>query len=448
MVGRKKLEQLSQKAIKKAVEMGATQVEVVLWSGAEELTRFANNEIHQSVSLEDMTIHVRAIVNNKIGVARGNSNISDIVKKAVQLAKIAPEDKHFKSLPSPKRYKDFSHVYRKSHHLGAAGRAEKIKDIFYQLPTTNYQLSTSGAFSESEGEVLIANSLGVLAYSETKSANLNVIVTGKSGSGYATGSAKGGQEIDTASVVTAAIEKATSYGEPITVEAGDYEVILEPAAVAELLDFFAWYGPNARIYHEDVSFLQNNLGKKVFDEKLTIYDDPHHPDIFPNGFDMEGHPKNILPIIEKGMAKNIAYDSYHAHKHGGRNTGHALLAPNVWGPIPTHLRIASGEWRVEDMIKKIKKGILVTRFWYTRVVHYKELMLTGMTRDGTFLIENGKITARVNNLRYTDSVIRVMGKIRGIGKDLKLEGSEGSAHLVPVLHLKSFRFTTATTEEK
>lgn len=443
MIGKQKLEQLSQTAIKEGKKLGATQMEVVLWSGTEELTRFANNEIHQSVSLEDITVHVRAIIGKKIGVARGNATgtpeLIGIVRSAVEIAKAQREDKHFKSLPGPAKYRDFSKVYKRSFHLGPVGRAVNIKKIIDACRKNG--LSASGAFSESDGEMLVANSLGTLAYQQSKSADLSVIATGKFGSGYAGETARGGKEIAVGKIISRVVEKATLAGEPQEIPAGEYEVILEPPAVAELLDFFSWLGPNGRVFHEEVSFFQNNLGKKLFDKKLTIIDDPFHQESFQTGFDMEGFPKKMLKIVQQGKLKAVAYDSYHAAKYKKKNTGHGHLAPNTWGPVPSHLRIEGGRWKIEESIKRVKRGILVTRFWYTRVVNHKELILTGMTRDGTFLIENGKITARVFNLRYTESVLTAFKNIKGIGNKLQLEGSEGFPSLVPHLHLEKFNFT-------
>lgn len=429
------LKDKAQRLIKEGLNLGATQVEVVLWSGTEELTRFANNEIHQSTSLEDTTVHVRVVIGKKIGVARGNTE-GNVVKQAIAIAKLQNEDKNFKSLPTSKPYKKFS---PRSFHLGARGRADAIAEIISQI--SQIGLIGSGAFTESEGELLIANSLGVLNYHPSKSADLSVIATGKYGSGYAGQTAQGGKDINVERIMKTVVEKATLGGEAKEVPAGEYEVILEAPAVAELLDFFAWLGPNGRVFHEDVSFFQNNLGKKLFDDNLTIVDDSFHNDSFQIGFDMEGFPKKPLTIVKKGKLKAVAYDSYHAAKYHQENTGHGHLAPNTFGPIPSHLRINPGDKSISNSIKSIKRGILVTRFWYTRVVNHKELILTGMTRDGTFLIENGKITARVNNLRYTESVLSAFKNIKGIGKELSLQGSEGFPSLVPHLHLKKFKFT-------
>ncbi len=423
----------------------ADETEVMIDAGADALTRFANNMIHQSIAVTDAMCHVRLIFGKKIGVARTNrldeGGVIAVVAKAVSLAKLQQPDPHFKGLPEKSMYPAVSRHYKEAKHIGAVGRAKAVHTIISVAIKQN--LSASGAFSEGNGETLVANSNGVRAYHEGRSASLSTILMGEKGSGYASQSAKGGKEILAGDIAKRAVRKAT-YGEILDVPPGEYEVILESPAVAELMDFFAWLGPNARVYHEDVSFYQGNLGKQVFDRSLTILDDPLEKAGYPMGFDFEGAPKKRLTLVEAGTLRCVVYDSYHAGKHGKENTGHALLAPNTWGPTPTHLVIKPGNLSLEQMIKKVKKGLLITRFWYTRVVQHKQLTLTGMTRDGTFYIENGNIVGRARNLRYTQSIVEAFKDVRGIGKELSLHGSEGSPSLVPHLYLGKFRFTGVT----
>ncbi len=445
MLGQTKSKIIAKQVLQLATKLGTTQAEVVIVSGSEELTRFANSMIHQSVSLTDAWMHVRVIIDKKIGVARGDKldpdGIRNLVKTAYTLATLQKADPHFVSLPQGSRYQKTEKHYKNMKHIGSLARAKAICDLI-ALATKN-KLSASGAFSESESELYIANSLGVAAAEYSKSASLTTVMTGSKGTGFASHLARGGKHIDVQKVAQTAAAKATS-GEIVDVPAGEYEVILEPAAVAELLDFFAWYGPNARIYHEDVSFYQGNLGKKLLHELLTIVDDPLHPGGFPTGFDSEGAAKQRKILVDKGVLSGIVYDSYHARKYGQKNTGHALLAPNTYGPIPTHLVVMPGKQSVKEMIKGVKNGLLVSRFWYTRVIQHKQLTLTGMTRDGTFVIKDGQIVGRARNLRYTESVIEAFKHIKGVGRDLELIGSEGSPSLVPALYIGKFRFTGTT----
>ncbi len=443
--GKTKLSEISKGALEEAKSLGATQAEVVLWQGSEELTRFANNQIHQSVSLKDAMVHVRVVIGKKIGVSRGNRlekpGVKGVVRRAYELSLLQREDIHFHGLPKKRSYKNVDESYVNQSHLGALGRARAISEIV--RIATGGKLSASGAFSEAESETLVANSKGVMSYTRGKSASLSTILTGEKGSGYGSQSSKGGAEIDFVKIGKVAATKAT-LGEFVDIKPGDYEVILEPAAVSELMDFFAWLGPNARIYHEDVSFYQGRVGKKVFDRKLTIDDDPLDETGYPVGFDYEGFPKKKLGLVNRGILTGVVYDSYHASKYGETNTGHALLAPNTWGPIPMHIRIKPGDTSRDEMVKSVKRGLLVTRFWYTRVIQHKQLTLTGMTRDGTFYIENGKIVGRVRNLRFTESILNTLKVIKGVGDKLELHGSEGSPALIPCLHLARFRFTGVT----
>ena len=446
MNGEQAFKKLSDDGLKEAKKLGATLTEIVLSSGTEDLTRFANNMIHQSVSLTDSLVHVRFIIGKKIGVARTNrldrEGIVAAIHQARALALLQREDRHFVGLPEKASYTSIKEQYTKARHLGAQGRAKAVAKVI--MGAKSKSLSASGAFVESENESAVANSNGVWAYQQSKSASLSTIFTGAKGSGFASHSAKGGRDIDIAEVTKTAVFKATE-GKDVEVPAGEYEVILEAPAVAELLDFFAWLGPNARIYHEDVSFYQGNIGKRLFHPSLTIHDDPFHELGYPTAFDSEGFPKAKHTLVDKGVLKEVVYDSYHAAKYGKQNTGHALLAPNTFGPIATHLTIEPGQKSVEQMIRGIKKGLLITRFWYTRVIAQKSLTLTGMTRDGTFYIENGKIIGRVRNLRYTESVVDVLKDVRAVGRELQLIGTdEGSPTIAPALHLGKFRFTGVT----
>ena len=190
--------------------------------------------------------------------------------------------------------------------------------------------------------------------------------------------------------------------------------------------------------------MSGHLGEKLYSEKLTIIDDPLDPRGMPMPFDFEGYPKKKLPLIQKGIVKNIVYDSYTANRFKHKNTGHALPAPNTYGPMPLNMMFAPGTKTVEQMIRSVKRGVYVTRFWYIRMLHHKILNITGMTRDGTFLIENGELVAPVKNFRFTQSIPEAFNDIIDVGKDLTLQGGWVGANLVPALHIKKFNFTGKT----
>lgn len=459
MLGENKLKQIAKQALNFSK---AGQTEVLIFVHDRSLTRFANSQIHQNVAHDYASIQVRAVIGPsthsansvqsgsgqgaKIGVASGNSLTKEsskkVVQKANELAKLQKEDPHFVSLPKPEKIQKIGGFSKKTASLTPTKKAKMVAEVIKTAKQA--KLTASGAFDTSISEVAIANSLGVWAYQASTSANLSTIFLGRDSTGYAEEHTSDISKIDHLKIAKTARDKALTSKKPIDIPAGDYEVILEPAALDEALFYFSWLGPNARVYHEEASFLTGKLGKKVFSDKLTIWEDAYDTRGFPVGFDFEGVPKKALPIVERGVFKNVVYDSYHAQKHKGKETGHALPAPNTWGPIPTHLRIEPGDKTLEEMIRDVKKGLLITRFWYIRMLHPKLLNITGMTRDGTFLIKNGKIIAPVKNMRFTQSIPEAFSNIISVGKDLKLEASYGQSNLVPAMHISGFHFSGVT----
>lgn len=454
--GQTSLRASSAEAAAKAEQGYGRQAEVLIVSGERGLTRFANSQIHQNVAEQGVWVQVRVAIKDKpasrrsgckIGVASTNdissAGLAKVVDKATQMAKLNKIDPHFVSLPTnSKKPSQRLRFGGQGKILTPIQKAKVVGDIIRIAKSEG--LTASGAFDTNLSEIAVANSQGVWAYHVGNQANLQTVFLGKTSSGFAQHLSSDSTKIDHIELAKRAANKAKMSKKPIDIELGDYEVILEPPAVAEMMLFFSYLGPNARIYHEEASFLTGKLGKKLFSEKLTVYDDPLHTETIIAPFDYEGHPKSKLSIIEKGVLKNIVYDSYHAAKHGGKNTGHALPAPNTEGPIPTHLVFEPGDMTLPEMIKNVKKGILVTRFWYVRMLHHKLLNITGMTRDGTFLIENGEIVGAVKNLRFTQSIPEALANVISVGRDLKLEEGWAGANLVPALHISNFHFSGVT----
>ena len=483
MLGEAKLKKIAKTVLNLS---RASQTEVLIIGGERGLTRFANSQIHQNVAEEGTWVQVRAVINPltpsgrsgrpsikastelsrmssgrgaKIGVASTNdlssAGLAKVVEKAANMTKLSKVDPHFVSLPTNQKkplLRRGHSTLRASDSKSFGGQAKKtltptekakiVGDIIRIAKAD--KLIASGAFDSNLSEIAVANSQGVWGYHVGTQENLQTVLLGRNSTGFAQQISSHIGKIDHKKLAKRAVTKALESKNPIEIEAGDYEVILEPPAVAEMMLFFSYLGPNARIYHEEASFLTGKLGQKLFSEKLTVHDDPLHAETIIAPFDYEGHPKSKLTIIDKGVFANIVYDSYHAGKHGGKNTGHALPAPNTEGPIPTHLVFEPGEVSVGDMIKNVKKGILVTRFWYVRMLHHRLLNITGMTRDGTFLIKNGEIVGAVRNLRFTQSIPEALANVVSVGNELKLEEGWGGANLVPALHISKFHFSGVT----
>lgn len=442
MLGEQKLKQIAEKVLKYSK---SEQTEVLLSVAENSLTRFANNQIHQNMAWDTIGISVRVIQDKKIGVASTNSfdedSLKQVVAKAEEIASFQQPDPDFDSLSRPKEYKK---VPEEIFEATEKGLAEGVNAVISKAKEKS--LTASGAYAHDVSEYAIANSLGVWAYYSGSSANLSTIILGETSSGFAADVARDVKEVDAEKVASIAVNKTLESKNPEDIEPGEYEVILEPQAVSEMMAFFQWYAPNARIYHEQASPLSGKLGQKVFGENITIIDDPFHPEVFPMPFDFEGYPKSKMTIVEKGILKNIAYDSYTAKKYKAENTGHALPAPNTLGPIPLHLYIKEGDKTRDEMIKSVKRGLLVTRLWYVRVLNPKALNVTGMTRDGTFLIENGKIVKPVKNLRFNQSIPDALNNVIGIENKLtRLASFEGDMiNLMPTLHIAKWHFTSGT----
>ncbi len=442
MYGKQKLKQIAENVLKFSK---ADQTEVLLSVSGNSLTRFANNEIHQNMAWQNLGISVRVILGKKIGVASTNSfdesSLKHVVERAAELASFQEDDPNFESLPEPLKYKTVEQ------DIAFATEEELARGVFTVIQKAKAaHFTASGAYANDVSEIAVANSLGIFAYHAGSSCNLSTIVIGKNSSGFAADVARTAKEVDAETVAKTAVNKTQESADPADIEPGEYEVILEPQAVSEMMAFFQWYGPNARIYHEKSSYLSDKMGQKVFGDNITLIDDPFHDLVFPMPFDYEGHPKRKIVFVEKGVLKEIAYDSYYAKRYGAENTGHALPAPNTLGPIPLHMYIEPGNMSREQMIKKVKKGLLVTRLWYVRVLNPKALNITGMTRDGTFLIEDGKIVKPVKNLRFNQSIPDALNNVVSIENKLtQLASFEGELiGLAPTLHIAKWQFSSGT----
>jgi predicted Zn-dependent protease len=276
---------------------------------------------------------------------------------------------------------------------------------------------------------------------------LHLIVENEKSSSYASFVARNPDHLDVDSLAQEAIGKI-SREEPIQIEPGEYEVILEPYAVSELLSFLGYLGFHALAVQEGRSFFCHRFGEKMVDEKVTIYDDGLDPEGLQVPFDFEGIPKKKVTFFDRGVAREVTYDSFTAGREGKDSTGHGLIAPNTAGPIPINLFMKEGESSLGEMIQSVRRGIYVTRFHYTNVVEPMKAVITGMTRDGTFLIEGGEMTRPVKNLRFTESVLKALSRAVAISKDRKI-CSEGTVYsrrfvtgmVVPAIKIDGFNFS-------
>jgi PmbA protein len=445
MIGEEKVRQLTDELLRYS---SADQTEVVLTVDDAALTRFANSAIHQNVTESNAEVRVRAVLGKRIGVATSNSldraRLERAVDAAIEAARRQPENPDFVSLPlseAPPRLNACDDFIVNS---GPEDRAEQVRTVC--TLSLEKQLSAAGALQTAVQEYAVANSLGVFAYDTRSTASLNAVVMSDTGSGYAERNSVFFNALEPEEVAREAIDRAIRSRDPIELEPGEYTTLLDEYAVAELLFYLAYMGLGALAVQEGRSFMNGRFGGRVADPRVSLWDDGWDPRGFPVAFDYEGVPKQKVDIISSGAAAGVVYDSYTAGREGKRSTGHALPAPNSFGPFPSNLVMGVGDSSKQQMLASMERGIWVTRFWYVNVLHPVQTLLTGMTRDGTFLVEKGEIVAPVKNLRFTQSVLEALDSVRMIGNEVRYARSHTEGGVVPPLLVERFRFTGATTD--
>jgi predicted Zn-dependent protease len=425
----------------------ADQTEAIFWARDSALTRFANNYIHQNVAEREATITVRAVLGKRIGVASGNDlsakGLRRVVERATAIARLQVENPDFVSLPGPAPVRNVEALAPATLAFGPQPRARLVEVICRR--SREKGLVASGALQVSLSEMAVANSLGVFAYHPQAVADINTVVMGDSGSGYADRFTLDATELDAEAIAAEAIDKALRSQNPIELGPGEYEVILEEYAVSDILDFLGYLSFGALAVQERRSFMAERLGQQVMDPQISIWDDGLGPGTIPTPFDFEGVPKERVDFIQAGVARGVCYDSYTAQREGKRSTGHALPPPNSFGPLPMNLFLGPGQASKEEMLACTQRGIWVTRFHYTRHLHPLTVTVTGMTRDGTFLIERGELTRPIKNLRFTQSYVEALRQVEMVGRETRLEGSYFTYNRVPALKLPRWNFVSATT---
>lgn len=443
MLGERKMREIAERVLSLSA---ANQTEVIIMSEDSGLTRFANSYIHQNVAERNVGLRVRAVVGKKIGVASSNDlsqeALERVVERAMTIAKLQPENPDFTSLPSPATVAEIEAFDEATASFNPEDRAKAV-GLVCQLALNN-GLIASGAFTTGAGELAVANSLGIFAYYSTTTADINTVIMSDDSAGYAAATAWKVGEINTEVVGAEAVEKALQTRNPRELSPGRYPVILEEYAVADMLETLAYLGFGALAVQEGRSFMVDSFGKQIMSDAISIWDDGLDPTGLPMPFDFEGVPRQRVDLIKGGVAEAVVYDSYTAGKEGRASTGHGLPAPNTHGPIPGHIFMAPGEASKEEMLETMERGLWVTRFHYTVPVHPKLAIVTGMTRDGTFLIEKGEVAYPIKNLRFTQSYIEALANVDLVGRATRLQQSWFGGVRAPALKLAEFEFTGAT----
>lgn len=427
---------------------GADGVEVLFlheWGG---LTRFARSSIHQSTWREDTAIRIRVISGSRVGVASSNDFSKEgaqrVAASALELAEVAAPDPLFPGLAPPAKVPEKPNAFdRATAETSPQRRAEGVAELVGQL---GEGFHAAGAFESTAVEVALANTEGQFCYAPYSQATMSTVISsGDGGSGAADATAGRIDEIDPEEVGRRAFEKARDSQRPRGLEPGRYEVVLEPLAVDTLVSFLAYMGFSGRAILEGRSPFTGRQGQRVAAPSIDIYDDALSPLTLGLPFDFEGTPKRRFDLIHEGVFLQGAHDRRSAKMAGTESTGHALPPPNPEGAFPLNLFLATGDASLEDMVAGTKRGLLVTKFHYSNVVHPIETTITGMTRDGTWLIEDGHVAYPVMNLRFTQSILEALSNVDMVGRESVLASEFFfSASRVPALKISSFNFTSVS----
>jgi PmbA protein len=423
---------------------GADGVEVLFaheWGG---LTRFASSAIHQSTWSEDTAIRIRAVREGRIGIAATNDFTPEgaraAAESALEMAAVVSPDPLYPGLAPPQAVPERDGFDEATAGTTPEHRAASVAELVAQPPKG---FTAAGAYETRASEVAVANTEGQFCWHPWSQTSITTVVTGgEGGSGFAECFAARAADLDLAAIGRRAADKAVASRSPVALDPGRYTVVLEPAAVSTLVGFLAWIGFGGRSVAEGRSCLSGRTGQQVAAPSITIYDDATASGTLGIPFDFEGVPRERVDLIERGVFRTAVYDMRTAKQAGTTTTGHALPPPNPEGPFPLNLFMEPGDSSVEEMIATTDRGVLVTRFHYSNVVHPVESTITGMTRDGTFLIERGEVSRPVRNLRFTQSILEALTNTTAIGRETELASEFFySASRVPALRVEEFHFS-------
>jgi len=445
---------LAEAALAQAMRDGATEAEALVMAEDSALTRFANSEIHQNVAETNVVLNLRVVVGKRVGVASSgrtdDEGLRRLAENATAIARVTEELVDWGGLPEPSGSTgdgtgDTAAVAAGFSDATANAspefRAQAARAVIAAADAAG--VVAYGSFATGTESTAVANSRGIRAAGTRTASQLITVSMGPGGgTGYAEAAGVDATTIDAAAIGREASGKARATADAVAIDPGDYPVVLEEYAVVDLLDMLGYLGFSALAVQEERSFVE--IGKRVGSDLVTIVDDGHDPAGLPMTFDFEGVAKRRVALIDAGVCRGIVYDAQTAARDGVTSTGHGLPAPNPWGPFPINMLMAPGTASRDELIGGLDRGLLVTRFHYTNPVHPKLAIVTGMTRDGTFLVEGGRIVGPVKNLRYTQSYLEALARTVAVAAERKtLKGFLGGV-VVPAVRIEGWTFTGGT----
>jgi len=439
-------------------QSSADDVEVIFYGTRNALTRFANNVIHQNLAEENVAVSVRTVFGGRTARATTNklddASLKHVVEASESLAKVQQPDPDLlptaaASVPRqiPQRY------FPQTAAITPEQRAKTVHKIV--SIARKYKLTAAGIVANSESAEGIFNSRGLSNWHTQTSSEISITMLGEDSSGWQKANSPNIDKLDADTLAQIAAHKAIESANPREIPAGKYTVILEPAAVLDIVGFM-FYDFGGLAILDQRSFLTNRVETKLLGENINIVDDVAHPLQSGSPFDGEGVGRQRVQLVENGVIKRLVYArgtadkmkrSEHKEKVGPiEATGHGFPLPNEIGEAPVNIVFAAPDQprTVDQMIASMERGILVTRLWYIREVDPYEKILTGMTRDGTFYVENGKIRYGIRNFRFNESLIHMLSNVEAMATPVRASGEESFDMVVPAMQVREFNFTEVT----
>jgi predicted Zn-dependent protease len=437
---------IAREAVGRALDAGADAAEAHVVLGHDALTRFAAGEIHQNVAETAVTVRLRSLVAGRTGVAVGDrtdaTGLAALAGSTISIARLSPEPERAPVLAAATTLTLVPGAWSEATAAtGPEDRAEAVRAIVAAADAVG--VGAYGSFRTEEHAVAVVSSAGTDAGERRTLAQTTIVTMGPGGgTGYAARAAVDRRDLDAAALGREASAGAVASRDAQRLEPATMPVVLSPYAVADILEMLAYVGFSGLAAEEGRSF--STPGRVVGSPLVSIVDDAADPAGVPVSFDDEGVAKQRVVLIDRGVCGDVVHDAATAHRAGVRSTGHALPAPNPWGPFPTNMAMAAGDATTDELVAGVADGLYVTRFHYTNPVHQKLAIITGMTRDGLFRIRDGRIGGPVRDLRFTFGYLDALAAVEAVGRDrLLIPGGFGPV-LVPALRIGRWAFTGAT----
>ncbi len=423
----------------------ADETEVEIGVVTDALTRFANNTIHQNVAEQTLTVSVRTVLDGCTARATTNKTDDDSLRRVVAasktLARSQPRIPGLLPMPGPQKYTKVSRYFENTAHATPADRARAVARVT-ELAGKNKQ-TAAGIFTTGVTQSAIANTNGLFTSHRQTRAEFSITILEPDSSGWDKANAPDLDRIDPTAMARSASEKSAASRKPSEAAPGKWTVILEPAAVLDLVGFL-FYDFAGTSVADQRSCFNKRMGKKILGDNITLHDDVFHPLQSGAPYDGEGIPRQKVLLVDKGVPSNLVYARATAKKMKARPTGHGFSLPNDYGEAPMNLVFSGGNASVDEMVRTTEHGVLVTRLWYIREVDPYEKVLTGMTRDGTFLVQNGRVAGGIRNFRFNQGMLEMLSNVEMLGAAVRAAGEESFEMVVPPMKVRNFHFSEVT----